>query len=117
MGLFDKLNSMAMSRMAKENFEAGWRRGAGCPGRPPASAVRAIQDAAETAWSFAGSGDSRKAVDALSRDLQRFADAVNKNELQVAIGAGTLMYLFSTTPGCEWASYYVSEWELKGMYK
>lgn len=114
MGLFDSLNSWAIQRTAKENFQAAWKRGYGCGGNPPTQAVRAIENAAETASHYASSGPTERAVSALIDDLQDYAKAVGHDRLQISLGAGVLCGLFSSFPGYEWAAYCVSEWDLRG---
>ncbi|WP_251213149.1 hypothetical protein [Adlercreutzia murintestinalis] len=116
MGLFGGLNSWALKKMAKESFERGWRRGCGCGGQPPVGAVRAIERAAETAGRYTELKNYEMGIEVLSGNLQDLADALNKNVLQIAVGAGVLCGLFAEFPGYEWAAYYVSEWELYKLY-
>lgn len=113
MGLFGNMNSWALRRMAKENFQAAWKRGYGCGGNPPAQAVRAIENAAETASRYANGGPTERAVSALTDDLQDYARAVGHDRLQMSLGAGVLCGLFGSFPGYEWAAYCVNEWELR----
>ena len=111
MGLFSRMGSKAMGKMANDYFQQAWQMGFGCPGRPPVQATRAIQDAAVLIYEQTNNG--RRDTDALRRALERYADSVSRNDLQISVGSGVLFGIFNGLQGYEWAASYVSQWDLR----
>lgn len=111
MGFFSRMGSKAMEKMANDYFQQAWQMGFGCPGRPSYQATRAIQDAAVLIYEQTNSG--RRDTGALRQALERYADSVDRNDLQISVGSGVLYGIFNGLQGYEWAVEYVSRWDLQ----
>ena len=117
MGLMGKMDAWAMKKMMKEDFLKSWKTGFGCEGAPPPDAVAAIKRVAEVASENVRPYDLELAVTRLLEPMQWFARSLNMNALQIAVGSGVMMALFSQYSGYEWAANCVFNWEVNSLYK
>lgn len=123
MSLFGRKNDLSNDylRAIRRNFIDSWSRGWGCGGTPPSGATEAIEKAASVIIKYSESGDEASGLVALKSALGDYARSINHNPLQASLGGGVLFGFFTMygapIPQFEWATNYINEWDMRGLYR